>query len=563
MKNQNEKDPAAGRGTFIAIGICVVFYLAWTQYLNRKYPDYNKPQTKVTEEIQTSTSAVNTTAANQPATQPTTGSTTNTAAVNAAPAATAAKMSETDLIIDAADLKLVFRQDLASPTSIIVKNYRETNDANSIPVELLSRPLTVQSTLQGSQTLTRTLPLDYSGSKSGRSIIFTRQDGPWKIIQQWDTPETGYAGKLSLTWTNTSAEPQILKPAVLFEMGATIDTAKHSFFAPGTPNEEPRFLSQADGSDDFKHISEFCKDQTLEMVSKNKKLDFFGFDAHYFAAAFVPATAANYRTTYSGQNAGICEILSTVTTDLGSVAPGQSMTTTWDTWFGPKEVELLTTFNPHLKTTLGLGWLDMIAHPLLLAIKGLNKFLGNYGLAIIVLTLLLKVLFYPLSKQAAVSAARMKKLNPEMTKIREKYKAEPQKMQMELMKFMSTNKINPMKGCLPILPQIPVFFALFRVLSASIDLRHAPFYGWITDLSVKDPYLVTPIILTGCMFVQQRLTPMTGMDKTQEKVMLFMPIIFGVMMISLPSGLVLYMLTNTIVSVAQQQYLNKKLEASP
>ena len=115
-----------------------------------------------------------------------------------------------------------------------------------------------------------------------------------------------------------------------------------------------------------------------------------------------------------------------------------------------------------------------------------------------------------------------------------------------------------MKGCLPILPTIPVFFALFRVLSASIDLRHAPFYGWIIDLSAKDPFLVTPIILTGFMFIQQRLTPMTGMDKSQEKVMMFMPLIFGVMMITLPSGLVLYMLTNTIVSIAQQRYLNRK-----
>jgi YidC/Oxa1 family membrane protein insertase len=131
-------------------------------------------------------------------------------------------------------------------------------------------------------------------------------------------------------------------------------------------------------------------------------------------------------------------------------------------------------------------------------------------------------------------------------------------MQMELMKFMSAHKINPMKGCLPILPTIPVFFALFRVLSASIDLRHAPFFAWITDLSAKDPYLVTPIILTVFMFVQQKMTPMTGIDKAQERILMFMPVVFGVMMITLPSGLVLYMLTNTIVSIGQQQYLNRK-----
>ena len=475
---------------------------------------------------------------------------------------TSPKMSESDLVIDTPDIKMIFAQNLASPTSISLKNYRQANDPSSPSVELLHRPLAVATVVNG-QVPKQVAPTDYAGTRSGNTVTFTRQDGPWKITQQWDVPATGYAGKLAITWTNTSTEPQNLKPAVLVEMGANVDVVKKSFFAPGSPNEEPRFLTQADGSDDFKRINEFCKDQALEMTSANKKLDFFGFDTHYFTAAFIPHASANYRTTYAGKENGICETLTTVSTDMGSVAAGQSMTSNWDTWLGPKEVELLTAFDPHLKTTLGLGWLDMIASPLLLAIKGLHKFIGNYGISIIVLTLLLKILFFPLARQAAISAARMKKLNPEMTKIREKHKANPQQMQMELMKFMSVNKINPMKGCLPILPQIPVFFALFRVLSASIDLRHAPFYGWITDLSAKDPYLVTPLILTGCMFVQQRLTPMTGMDKNQEKIMMFMPLIFGVMMISLPSGLVLYMLTNTIVSIAQQQYITKKLAAEP
>lgn len=560
MSTPREKDPTAGRGTFLAIALCVGFYLAWTQYLNQKYPGYNTKKPQTTEQ---------TTEQPTTASQTATTSAPNAQAVAAAPAGTppaaapaAPKMTASDLVIDTSDLKMTFAQDLASPVSVSIKNYRQDNDAASPAVELLHRPLAVQSITNG-QTPKQVAPTDYTGSRSGNTVTFTRQDGPWKITQQWDVPATGYAGKLAITWTNTAAEPQNLKPAVIVEMGANVDAVKKSFFAPGSPNEEPRFLSQADGSDDFKHINDFCKDQALEMTSTNKKLDFFGFDTHYFAAALVPHASATYRTTYSGKNAAVCEILTTISTDMGSVAPGQSMTSTWDTWLGPKEVELLTAFNPHLKTTLGLGWLDMIASPLLLAIKGLHKFIGNYGVSIIVLTLLLKILFFPLARQAAISAARMKKLNPEMTKIREKHKANPQQMQMELMKFMSVNKINPMKGCLPILPQIPVFFALFRVLSASIELRHAPFYGWITDLSAKDPYLVTPLILTGCMFVQQKLTPMTGMDKNQEKIMMFMPLIFGVMMISLPSGLVLYMLTNTIVSIAQQQYITKKLAAQP
>ena len=403
--------------------------------------------------------------------------------------------------------------------------------------------------------------MPFSGQKTDAGITFTRVDGPWKIDQTWTLPKEGYAGQLSLVFTNTSSESRPLTAQVLAEMGANVDSSKSSFFAPGQPGEKPRFLTQFEGSDDFVNLEDFCKDQSKEIVSKNRKLDFFGFDTHYFTFALVPSQSATYRTTFSGrgsQTNPLCEILTTVSMDLGQVAPGGIAAIKYDLWFGPKDVELLGAFNPRLKTTLGLGWLDMIAQPLLLAIKGLYKFTGNYGIAIIILTFLLKILFFPLTKQAAESAARMKKLNPEMTKLRERYKADPQKMQMELMKFMGAHKINPMKGCLPILPTIPVFFALFRVLSASIDLRHAPFYGWITDLSAKDPFLVTPILLTGCMFVQQRLTPMTGMDKNQERIMMFMPLIFGVMMITLPSGLVLYMLTNTIVSIVQQRYLNQK-----
>ena len=153
----------------------------------------------------------------------------------------------------------------------------------------------------------------------------------------------------------------------------------------------------------------------------------------------------------------------------------------------------------------------------------------------------------------------MQKLQPEMNKLREKFKDDPQRQQRELMAFMSQNKVNPFKGCLPILPQIPVFIAFYNVLSQSIELRHAPFYGWLQDLAARDPYYVTPLLLGVLMFIQQKLTPNPGMDKNQERIMLMMPIIFTFMMLSLPAGMVLYMMTNTIVSILQQQWLNRKL----
>jgi YidC/Oxa1 family membrane protein insertase len=551
MKSQ-DNDAATSKGTFIAIALCVGFYLAWNQYLTKKYPGFGARKETASETAAPKTAMAPTTEATpsapQPASQP-----------EAVAAVTAPPMTPSDLIFDTKDVKFTFSQNLASLSSAVLKNYKATNNADSKQVELFDRPAAVEA-FAGNPPA-RTGSFAFTGVRTGNTVMFTRVDDPWKITQTWTIPAEGYAGKLDITYTNTSAEPKALVATVLTEMGAALPETKTSFFAPGQPGEKPRFLNQVDGSDDFKNLEDFCKDQTMEIKAKDRKLDFYGIDSHYFAFALVPAAKATYRTAFSGQGTTgqpLCEITTSATSDFGAIAPQATANLTYDVWFGPKEVELLSAFNPHLKTTLGLGWLDMIAHPLLLAIKGLHKFTGNYGIAIILLTLLLKILFFPLTKQAAQSAAKMKKLNPEMTKIREKYKADQQKMQMELMKFMGAHKINPMKGCLPILPTIPVFFALFRVLSASIDLRHAPFYGWIIDLSAKDPFLVTPIVLTGFMFIQQKLTPMTGMDKAQEKVMMFMPLIFGVMMITLPSGLVLYMLTNTIVSIGQQQYLNRK-----
>lgn len=556
MRTQ-EKDVGSNRGTLVAMVLCFGLFLLWNQYLTSKYPDYYRKKEPATAEQS------NTPAGSQ--TQPVASGAAPSSAsqMTTTPAQTALanvnKLPPQDLIFEGRDATFTFSQELGSLTSAKLKNYRESNRPDSSLVELFARPASVQAYTGPAPSKDQILP--FAAEKTPNGLTFSRQEGDWMIKQAWTLPKEGYAGNLEISFTNTSKDAKPLVASVFTELGARIDVAKGSFLAPATPGEQPRFLSQADGSDEFTNLEDFCKDQRFDVTSPNRKLDFFGFDTHYFAFALLPKSSSSYRTTFAGTGApgsGLCEISINAQSDLGTVQPQQTAKMSYDLWLGPKEVELLTAFNPKLKTTLGLGWLDMIAHPLLLSIKGLFKFTGNYGVAIILLTVLLKILFFPLTKQAAQSAAKMKKLSPEMAKLKEKYQNDPQKMQMELMKFMSAHNVNPMKGCLPILPTIPVFFALFRVLSASIDLRHAPFVGWITDLSAKDPYFITPIILTVFMFIQQKMTPMTGMDKTQERVLMFMPLIFGVMMITLPSGLVLYMLTNTIVSIGQQQYLNRK-----
>ena len=187
-------------------------------------------------------------------------------------------------------------------------------------------------------------------------------------------------------------------------------------------------------------------------------------------------------------------------------------------------------------------------------------FFHNYGIAIILLTLFIKIVTFPLNFKAAQGTQKMAKLQPHMAKLKEKYKDDMPSYNREVMALMKQSGANPMAGCLPVLIQMPVFFALYRVLNYSVELYQSPFAFWIHDLSAKDAFYVTPLLLTGLMFLQQRLTPSpASIDPMQKKMFQFLPIIFGVTMIALPAGLTLYMLTNSVASILQQVFLNKKL----
>jgi YidC/Oxa1 family membrane protein insertase len=223
----------------------------------------------------------------------------------------------------------------------------------------------------------------------------------------------------------------------------------------------------------------------------------------------------------------------------------------------------LTKVDPILSDAINFGWTSFIAIPLLSGLKWLYANLPgpikNYGLAIILLTFLIKMLLFPLMYKSMTSMAKMSKLQPQMNALREKHKDNKEKLNQEMMTFMKTNGYNPISGCLPILLQMPIFFALYRVLFNSMELYHAPFAGWIHDLSSPDPFYVTPILLCGLMFLQQKLSPNTAADPAQQKMLQIMPVMFGAFMLMLPSGLTIYMVVNSAVSISQQYYLNRKL----
>ena len=241
---------------------------------------------------------------------------------------------------------------------------------------------------------------------------------------------------------------------------------------------------------------------------------------------------------------------------------GDSIKIPLKVYFGPKELDLLRMVDPTLDHAVDFGWFTAVAYPILKLMKFLFQFVKNYGLAIILLTILLKLVTYPLTYKSVKSMKEMARIQPQLQKLREKHKDDREALNREMLTLMKSHGYNPMAGCLPILIQMPVFFALYRVLYSSIELYHAPFGLWIHDLSYKDPLYVTPVLLAATMFIQQKLTPNTATDPAQQKMLQFMPLIFGVMMINLPSGLTIYMLTNALASIIQQTILNKKFDAA-
>jgi YidC/Oxa1 family membrane protein insertase len=225
---------------------------------------------------------------------------------------------------------------------------------------------------------------------------------------------------------------------------------------------------------------------------------------------------------------------------------------------GPKEYDRLRSYRLNLEETIDFGWfiygswslVRMIAQPLFAVLRLLHDFTHNYGVAIILLTAGIKLLFVPLTHKSYVSMRGMQELQPKVSALQKKYKDDRQKLQQELMELYRKHKVNPLGGCLPMVLQIPVFIALFNIFYTTIELRHAPFVLWIRDLSDKDPYYILPIIMGVSMVVQQKLQP-TTMDPTQAKILLFLPVVFTYFFLWFPSGLVLYWLVNNILSILQ------------
>ncbi|MBF0210741.1 MAG: membrane protein insertase YidC [Desulfamplus sp.] len=299
-------------------------------------------------------------------------------------------------------------------------------------------------------------------------------------------------------------------------------------------------------------------------------IEWAGNGDRYFISSLIPEKPVESTLKLSLDES---LVLTKYLQSMERVDPGKQLQVSFKLYMGPKSLKVLSSYNNSLKKAINFGWFDVLAKPCLIGMNLIHDFVPNYGIAIIILTILIKLLFWPLGNKSYKSMNDMRKLQPLMNQIRDKYKDDKQRMNQEVMNLYKTYKVNPMSGCLPMLVQMPIFFALYRMLYQAIELRHAPFMGWIQDLSAPDrlfnfgvaiPFMEPPygipiltIIMGGTMFLQQKMSPTIG-DPTQAKIMMFMPIFMTVIFINFPAGLVLYWLVNNVLSIGQQYYIQKK-----
>jgi YidC/Oxa1 family membrane protein insertase len=401
-----------------------------------------------------------------------------------------------------------------------------------------------------------------------RKVVFsyTQPDLPIAILKKFELTEQNYPYQLWLTIKiKNKSDKKVSFRAGVSQHGYQHDTeAKGSVFS-----KQPNLLQGICLVDDEVFISAWNDEKLEQPFSGIGNIKFVGVQTNYFIGAMVPygdvkvschlATKIDNRALYPNKS---LQPWGHVVADLRfaetELLPGESTVFKIKNYLGPKRYRLMQATGHHLEESVDFGMLWPICQVLLSILFFFQGFLGNWGVSIILLTVVVKVVLMPLTHKSFQSAEKMKALKPQVDELNEKYKDDAQAKQQATMALYKQNKVNPLGGCIPSLLQMPIWFALFKTLRSSPELYRAPFFGWITDLSNPDPYFVTPILMGAMMFLQQKFTPMTG-DSAQAKMMLyFMPIMFTAMMLFLPSGLTLYILVNTVLSIGHQLYIHRR-----
>ncbi|MGO3848627.1 MAG: membrane protein insertase YidC [Pseudoalteromonas prydzensis] len=531
--------------TFLFIGLMLVSFLLFQEWNN----DYNAP--KVDPSANTQTLQTNSPDSDDYVPSSTDG--------ELPTAATTAKRSVIEITTDVFKVKIDTRGGDIVESDLL--QYEEVKGEET--------PFMLLGEFDGNQYFSQSGLIGLNGpdaSKEGRPVYSTEQksftlEGNELRVPLTFTDSKGvtftktyvfkkgqYDVALEYTVNNTTAEP--IQVQLYTQIKRTVQE-KGSLV-------DQNYLGAAYGSSEEKYDKYSFSDMADKNLSINTQGGYIAFIQHYFVSAWVPSQEQQ-NTLYSLIAKGNAAIIGAKGEPV-NVQANQQATLGATYYMGPKESDKLAALHPNLDLTVDYGWLWFISQPLFVLLKWLHGILGNWGLAIIAITIIIKSLMYPLTKAQYTSMAKMRALQPKMAALKEKYGDDRQKFGQATMEMYRKEKVNPMGGCLPILLQMPIFLALFYVFLESTELRHAEFYLWLTDLSAQDPYYVLPVLFGVSMFVTQKLQPMTVQDPMQQKMMTFMPVIFSVFFLWFPSGLVLYWLVSNLISIAQMLIIYRGME---
>jgi YidC/Oxa1 family membrane protein insertase len=407
--------------------------------------------------------------------------------------------------------------------------------------------------------------------------LWKAQPGNFVLADGQDTLEVRFTGQGAdgLVATKTyrfARNSYVIDVALEIKNGGASAVTPATYFQlthDGKPSGDANAVAETFGAQSFTGFAVYTdekKFQKIELIDVEKgKADYvkqandgwLAFVQHYFVAGWIPPAKAARSQEVLKRDDGL--YAGYVRLPAGTIEPGASAAVKVQLYAGPQEQGRLAAIAPGFDLVVDYGWLTIIAWPLFWLLEKFHGLSGNWGVAIILLTVTIKLVFFPLSAASYKSMAKMKLITPRMTKIREMYENDRARMNQAMMELYKTEKINPLGGCFPILVQIPVFIALYWVLLAAIELRHAPFMLWIQDLSALDPYYVLPILMTITMVIQTKLNPVPP-DPVQAKVMQFMPFVFSIFFFFFPAGLVLYWLVNNILSILQQWQIQRMFD---
>jgi YidC/Oxa1 family membrane protein insertase len=396
----------------------------------------------------------------------------------------------------------------------------------------------------------------------------TLQDGNKELVVRFESPEVGGV-KLVKTFTLTrSAYAVGVKHEVVNVGAATVSPQLYlQLVRDGNkPHGESSFYSTFTGPAIYTNAKKYQKVEFTDIeknkvdVEKTSENGYVAMVQHYFASAWLLGDGIKRDLFMRKVDTNLYAV--GMITALDNIAPGTSKSIDAKFFAGPQEEKALESLAPGLELVKDYGWLTILAKPLYWLLDKIQSFIGNWGWSIMALVLLLKAAFYWLNAKAYASMAKMKAVNPKITEMRERLKDSPQQMQQEMMRIYREEKVNPMGGCFPIMIQIPVFIALYWVLLSSVEMRNAPWVMWIHDLSSPDPFYILPLVMTMTTVLQTALNPAPP-DPMQAKMMWFMPLAFSVMFFFFPAGLVLYWITNNVLSIAQQWVINTRMGVPP